>query len=247
MDKTPEDSTKISADIPAALQWVKDAPLFIDKANLDQIYDAVVRPAFNEGSRVIKISESLKKDLEKTFSGKTGISIPGWLSFIFSGEAGVSGEVKTGETKDRSNEQTVTLDPIKTPHRQLEQLTIYYLLQQPDRLLVGNRASPLDWQKQNLHERVPRALVFIDLPGGTKFIPMAAEYKDSKFVTFFNQLTAKSGERPPEMTIESQEQYWAWFDKNFDTAQAIELIEKAATQNGRIENHLVELGNRSIL
>jgi hypothetical protein len=29
--------------------------------------------------------------------------------------------------------------------------------------------------------------------------------------------------------------YWSWFNKNFDTAQSIDLAEKAATQNGRVE------------
>ena len=75
-----------AAEIPQALMWVKDAPLFIDSNNLAQLYDAVVRPAYKEDAPVtLKVSESQKKDLEKKFGGKAGLHVPGWLSVILSG------------------------------------------------------------------------------------------------------------------------------------------------------------------
>jgi hypothetical protein len=58
---------------------------------------------------------------------------------------------------------------------------------------------------------------------------------NGKFVTFFNQLTAKNGERTPAFDHSSQRAYWAWFKKNFDAGQAVEIIEKASTEYGKVE------------
>jgi hypothetical protein len=226
----------LSDDLPNALLWVKDAPLFIDKANLDRFYDAVVRPPFKEHApQTIKVSQSLKEELEKKFAGKVGLSIPSWLSFIFSGNAEISGEAKKGTSQSAASETTITLEPIATPHRQLEQLTVFYLLQQPQQLLVGGREAPLEWQNKGLSNVVPRSLVFLDLSPGTKFIPMAAEFANGKFVTFYDKLSAASGERPPKYDHSRKEEYWRWFDKHFDAGQSTEEIEKASTANGRIE------------
>jgi hypothetical protein len=223
-------------DIPQAMVWVKDAPLFIDSVNLDRFYDAVVRPPFKENApQKIKISQSQKDDLEKKFGGKTGLHIPAWLSPILSGSAEVSGEVKSGSSKAQATETEVTLEPISTPHRQLEQLTAFYLLEQPGRLLVGTIDALLSWQAAGEAGQVPRALTFIDLPEGTKFIPMAAEFSNGKFVTFFDKLVAKNGERPPSYDRSKQEEYWAWFNKRFDAEQALSELEKASTEHGRIE------------
>jgi len=61
----------VDTAIPSALLWVKDAPLFIDKANLEQFYDSVVRPPFKEdAAQTIKISKSLKDELKSKFGGK---------------------------------------------------------------------------------------------------------------------------------------------------------------------------------
>ena len=107
-------------EIPQALMWVKDAPLFIDGANLAQLYDAAVRPAYKEDAPVkIKISETQKKDLEKKFGGKTGLHVPAWLSVILSGGAEVSGEVKTVNSSGKTSDSEITLCPITTPHLSL--------------------------------------------------------------------------------------------------------------------------------
>lgn len=225
-----------AGEIPQALMWVKDAPLFIDSNNLAQLYDAVVRPPYKEDAPVtLKVSESQKKDLEKKFGGKVGLHVPAWLSAILSGGVDVTGEVQSGSSSGEASETTYVLDPISTPHRQLEQLTIYYVLSQPNRLLAGGPDAPLDWQRNGTSTQVPRALAFVDLPVGTKMIPMAAEFKDGKFVTFFDQLHAKSGEKPPAYDHEKRHEYWAWFDRNYDAGTCVDAIEKASTLNGRIE------------
>lgn len=239
--------TKVG-ELPQALMWVKDAPLFIDAINLAQLYDAVVRPAYQENAPLkIKVSETQKKDLEKKFGGKTGLHIPAWLSPILSGSAEVSAGVTASNSSGTATESEITLCPISTPHRQLEQLTIYYVLMQPKRLIAGGLNAPLTWQNDGISTQVPRALAFIDLPIGTKLIPMAAEFKDGKFVTFFDKLLAKSGERPPVFDRENQHEYWAWFAKNFDAGQCVDQIEKASTTNGRIEwiDFRIPLNNRA--
>jgi hypothetical protein len=223
-------------EIPQAFMWVKDAPLFIDGVNLERFYDAVVRPPFKEGTPLkIKVSSTQKKELEAKFGGKAKIGLPAWLAPLFAAGAEVSGDVKKSNAQGESKEQEITLHPISTPHRQLEQLTIFYLLEQPARLLIGDINSPLSWQKDGYHRTVPRTIVFIDLPAGTKFIPMAAEFAEGKFVTFFDKLHAKSGERPPAFERSKDHEYWRWFSDNFDAGQCVDELEKASTENGRIE------------
>jgi hypothetical protein len=242
------DARSRKLDVPQALVWVKDAPLFIDRLNLDRFYDAVVRPPFKENApQKIKISQSQKEDLEKKFGGKTGLHIPAWLSPILSGSAELSAGVKSSSSSGNATETEITLEPISTPHRQLEQLIAFYLLEQPEQLLVGSVDSPLTWQSDGYCTRVPRALAFIDLPIDTKFVPMAAEFTSGKLVTFFDKLVAKNGERPPTFERSTQAEYWGWFSRNFDAAQALNELEKASTEHGRIEwiDYRVPLNDRS--
>jgi hypothetical protein len=236
MGGEPVAAAGIGTTVPPALRWVKDAPLFIDDVNLARFYDAIVRPAYREdAARTIRISKSVKEDLEKRFGGKAGLAVPSWLSFLVSGGAEVSGEVASTGSEANAEESTVTLEPISTPHRQLEQLTVFYLLQHPQRLLLGGLDSPLEWQSEGQSAQVPRALAFIDLPPGAKFFPMAAEFTKGEFVTFFDKLLAPSGERPPSGFSPYHPDYWAWFDKNFDPDGSMVQVERASTEYGRIE------------
>jgi hypothetical protein len=225
-----------TAEIPDALLWVKDAPLFIDRGNLDKFYDAVVRPAFKEHApQTLKISQSKREDLEKQLGAKAEIRVPSWLASIVSGGGELSGGMTAGTSKSDDLETTLTLEPISTPHRQLEQLTVFYFIQLRERLLVGGLEAPKRWQEQGLSRQVPRALALVDLPPGTKFIPMAAEFAKSEFVSFFDQLRADSGEDPPDFERVSRKEYWSWFADNFNAERSIAVVERASTSHGRIE------------
>jgi hypothetical protein len=226
----------IQGRVPPALLWVKDAPLFIDDQGLARFYDAVVRPAFKENTPLkLKISESDKNDLEAKLGIKGKFGLSSWLSSILGAELEVSGEGANKKSKTKSTDKEITLEPISTPQRQLDQLLAFYVFNQPSRLLIGDLASPLEWNKRGASTAVPRALALIDLPPKAKIIPMAAEFENGKVVKLFEQLLGPNGEHPPPFIHETKDQYWEWFAKNFDTVRAVEEIEKASGENGKIE------------
>jgi hypothetical protein len=82
---------------------------------------------------------------------------------------------------------------------------------------------------------VPRALACLDLPKGTKFVPMAAEFENGKVVTLFDKLRDASGGAPPTFEREKKQEYWRWFTTNFDARQCVNVIEEASNGNGKIE------------
>jgi hypothetical protein len=227
---------EVDGRVPPALLWVKDAPLFIDDQGLARFYDAVVRPAFKDDTPFkLKISESDKHDLEAKLGIKGKFGLSSWLSSILGAELEVSGEGADKKSKTKSTDQEITLEPISTPQRQLDQLLAFYVFNQPGRLLIGDRASPIEWKKKGASTAVPRALALIDLPPKTKMIPMAAEFENGKVVKLFEYLLSPSGEHPPPFVDEKKDEYWEWFAKNFNAGQAVEVIEKASGDNGKIE------------
>lgn len=221
--------------IPPALLWVRDAPLFIDEDNLLRFYDAVVRPAFKENTPLkLKLSEEKKKDLEAKFGIKAKTTT--WLSGLIGVDVDVSGEGKRGWMSSNKSENEVTLEPISTPQRQLVQLIAFYLLNQPERLLIGGIDAPLNWHQSGASAAVPRALVFIDLPPHTKIIPMAAEFQKGEVVAIYASLRGPNGETPPgPFDRKDKEKYWGWFANNFNAGRSVEAIEKATSGNSKIE------------
>jgi hypothetical protein len=131
-----------------------------------------VRSAFKDDTPFkLKISESDKRDLEAKLGIKGKFDLSSWLSSILGAELEVSGEGADKKSKTRSTDQEITLEPISTPQRQLDQLLAFYVFNQPGRLLIGDRASPLEWNKKGESTTVPRALALIDLPPKNKNDP----------------------------------------------------------------------------
>jgi hypothetical protein len=58
-----------SPELPDALLWLKDAPLFIDADQVARFYDAVVRPSSKEGARTVMVSEQKVRQI----TGKLGL------------------------------------------------------------------------------------------------------------------------------------------------------------------------------
>lgn len=217
-------------DLPVELLWIKDAPLFIDETTLGRLYDAVVRPVYKEDAPVIiRVTDAQAQKLQGKIGVNAKAGLAPWLATLlsFGAEASVEGGGESAQSA--SKETTITLHPISTPQRQLEQLAIWYLFNQRSRLLTGDRTAPLSWQNDRLWEISPRALVFVDLPSETKIIPMAAEFADGSVTTFYDKLRASSGEFPPKYEETERKTYWKWFGDNFDRKVSIELIEAAST------------------
>jgi hypothetical protein len=112
-------------ELPDALLWLKDAPLYIDAGQVYRFYDAVVRPSKEEGATTLTFSEQEAKQISGKLGLKGGITISE-LATLLSGflkpavEVSGEGQVSRGKTDQES--ESVVLHPIKTPQRQLEQL-----------------------------------------------------------------------------------------------------------------------------
>jgi hypothetical protein len=229
----PDMDRSDAADIPRELLWINDAPIFIDALNVAQFYDAAVRPPFDEASPIkLKITDTTKKDLEAKFGLKASVGLANWLAAIASSSAEVNAEGKGARSTTSGSESEILLAPISTPHRQLVQLAIFYLLESRQQLLFGDPADVLGWQDSGATLSVPRPLAFIDLPKKTKFIPMAVEFANGKVVTLFDWLLADNGERPPPYDPDKKADYWKWFSTNFNQERALGVLESAASENG---------------
>jgi hypothetical protein len=236
---------------PADLFWLADAPLFIDSGQVELFYDAVVRPETKEGPTTLQVTEKTARNLSGKIKGGGEVSpsaamellmrVFPFLKFKLQGEAERAVSTTTGTDQSR----TIQLFPISNPSRQLVQLAIHYLLNLAERLFWVDDLSQPEWRDPQEILRSPRALAFLDLPPGTKFIPTAAEFANGKIVPLFVSLTKKCGERPPPYpepedyrdTNElhnKRKAYWAWFNETFNGSQAMRVVEDAASTNGRI-------------
>jgi len=227
------------------LQWLADAPLFIDADQVDRFHDAVVRPEYDIGSTTLEIN----KEKATKIAGKLGLeasaepnailtALTTWLPFI-KAEVKASAEGGLEHQRGRKEGEKRELRPIKTPQRQLEQLVLHYLLNHPDRLLYPDPVWGEEWRKPSVAIEVPRAVALLDLPPGTKFIPTAAEFADGTVELLFDKLKAQDGSPSPfypdpypvtdsEKLRVDRAKYWSWFDQNFNASKAMRVIEEAA-------------------
>jgi hypothetical protein len=256
-DNTPSDGLKLWP----SLLWLADAPLFIDEKLVDRFYDAIVQPQGEQMSTTLEVSEEKTNKLSATLELGVKVSpsslltslshfLP-FLSVEAHGDATGSAEHGSAKTQSRS----IELHTIKTPQRQLVNLALHYLINQPERMYLKGDPADTSWREPQFIAAVPRAIVFLDLPGQdaqadsvamsvtTKLIPMAAEFSNGNVIRLFDQMRSQNGrESPPPhpsshdpATQQSaRQQYWQWFDTNFNATQAMEIIEDAASSNGRI-------------
>ena len=94
------------------------------------------------------------------------------------------------------------------------------------------------WHAPSFISEVPRALLFLDLPPGTKFIPAAAEVAGDNVYPLFVALGEKfaelSGTKAPKYPggapefTEDRREYWNWYSEHFDETEAMKAVEEAA-------------------
>jgi hypothetical protein len=253
---------KPSAEVPQELVWLADAPLFIDRSQVERFYDAVVRPDGNVGSTTLTVNEGAAN----TMSGKAGVEASVSPSDLLDKILTVFPFIKVGlkgnlegsieQTNSQENERTVELFPITNPERQLVQLTLHYLVNHTDRLFLVDNPTDERWRDPRTITEIPREIVFLNLPGQaeaaasnlpeTKLIPLAAEFENGKIELLYNQLKYSDGRaittppRYPESASSFEElrahrrEYWRWFDEHFSATQAMLVVEEAAKEHGRI-------------
>jgi hypothetical protein len=247
--------------LPDSLLWLEDSPLFIDAAQLDRFYDAVARPQSKEGVTTLDVSEETIETIKKKLDLEAGITTEGFAALLLPIFSFIKPSVKVsagGESTSEDSQRksvSIELHPISTPQRQLEQLTLHYLFKHPDRLwFVAHPGEQTDWREPDAISKVPRSLVFLDLPGQeeakrrktseTKIIPTAAEFANGKIVPLYQSLLGERDERPPRYPEKAadvaelrskRKEYWSWFDKNYSSVKAMIVVEEAASANGKIQ------------
>jgi hypothetical protein len=229
--------------------WLNDAPMFIDEDQIRALYNAILRPEFGRGT--VTLSEGITQDTTVGGELTLGSAIP-WAK----ANASASLERKTGRLRG----QQVTLLPIDNAHRQLYHLVLYYADAYRDRMRMvsagidpeskamtytSSPATPA-WNEPRFISPSPRALVFMDLPPETRFLPTALELSEGKIRKLYEKLAKQfaegAGEPAPDYpgsgsdtaTEEAREKYWTWFRDHFDDRAALKTIEEES-EGGRIQ------------
>lgn len=224
---------------PVWLSWLADAPMFIDNRQVAAFYDAVLRPAF----RTVQweLSAERGEQMEKSFGVNGKAQVTTWFPWL---KVEGGGETKRAKTVGAAESSGVVLQPVETAPRQLVELALHYLLNNPDRLWIQQGE---DWQLPTVAKilEAPRMLAVIDCPPRTKFMPMAAELNDGRVVTFFGPLVDKfkadGGTLPvryPEDTEtqegrEQRDTYWSWFSDHWSAIKAVQVVENTIGDGGR--------------
>ena len=143
----------------------------------------------------------------------------------------------------RQDSQSITLQPIDSAARQLVQLSLHYLVNQPERICVVSQDTQLPGTEAIAAS--PRMIAFMDVPPGTRFLPQAAELNDGRVVTFFSPLAEKlqrhGGTLPvayPDNTTTDtgraqRDAYWNWFADHWNADKAVTVMEEVIGIGGR--------------
>lgn len=237
------------------LAWIADAPMFIDEFQIEQFFDAIVRPEFEHVGidRLEATSDSEK--IEAIISLDAEAKLPPWLTdlqFVPQLDLTASGGGGYEKVSGNSNETVSHLKPIWNAERQLEELTRQYLLNYPDRIytLDGNYVDETfeEWTVTAVQSsRFPRPLAYLDIPAGTKLIPTAAESMDGGVSLLYeefgkiltNENGGPQGSYPKDdgaMNFDNKKkEYWKSFMDYFSATKAMVVVEEAAKNNGRFE------------
>jgi hypothetical protein len=220
------------------LSWLADSPIFIDSQQIGAFYDAVVGPAFRTVE--LQISAGRTGQLEKSAGVRLGAGLTAlfpWLKLSADVDAGL---VATSSQQEGSN---IILRPVESASRQLVELSLHYLVNQPGRIFVVGQESMLPGS--DAIAASPRMMAFVDAGPGTKFLPQAAELNDGRVVTFFDplveQLKRDGGTLPvgyPDNTSTAEgklqrDAYWNWFADHWNPDKAVKVIEDVIGDGGR--------------
>jgi len=256
--ETERSDSKLAADKLHQLRWLEDAPLFSDPVQIARFHDAIVRPEWVEGAVTIGVSKGRQEELKGELGLEAGGSFepPAYLSWLIKPKVEAKGSAKgsVGTVSKKDDTETAVRLPIHTPERQLQDIVSTYLAKYPKRFFFTHDVRQQEWQENIWITETPRPLVFLSLPGAveaeeknlvkTKFVPAAAEFEDGQVIQLYSSLAFEK-ELPPDYPrkakpseekklIEDRKKYWQWFDQKFDPRAAMEVVEKAAREHGRI-------------
>lgn len=226
--------------LPEELLWLLDAPLFIDAMQVEAFYDAVLRPDY-AGDTVV-LSDSVSTDA--SFEG--GLTVGAGIPWFGKGEL----EARTSLGRCREHERAGTVRVVSNAYRHLLALAMHYAGSKPGRLVLAHphaaggsiktaARTAVDLTDPAFVTQTPRALVFLDLLPGTKFMPTAIELEDGRVRTLFGELAAAQQEAeqeaPPEYPKpgappEKRDKYWQWYATYFKDREALRVVEAAVAE-----------------
>ena len=227
-----------TSDSMPDLSWLADSPVFIDSQQINAFYDAVVGPAFRTVE--VQISAGRTGQLEKSAGVRLGAGLPALFPWLKLNADVDAGRVITSGRQEGSN---IILQPVESAARQLVELSLHYLVNQPGRICVVGQESPLP--SSDVIAASPRMIAFVDAGPGTRFLPQAAELNDGRVVTYFGPLveTLKrdGGTLPvgyPDSTFTDagklqRDAYWNWFSDHWNADKAVRVIEDVIGDGGR--------------
>jgi hypothetical protein len=240
---------------PSWLPWLADSPMFIDGQQVGAFYDAVLRPTFRTVQ--LQISKTRLDQLEKSFGARLGAKLPAWFPWL---KLDTDVEATRAKTASQQDAESITLEPVESPSRQLVELCLHYLVNQPDRVWFHEGT---DWRLPTQKEilTTPRMIALVDTPPGTQFIPLAAELNDGHVVTFFDPLIEKLQRRGGMLPVQypddastnegkrQRDYYWAWFSSQWNANKVVQAIEDVIGVGGRPRwfDYRVPLGNSEVL
>jgi hypothetical protein len=202
--------------------WLADSPMFIDGQQIGAFYDAVVGPAFRTVE--LQITAGRTEQAQKTGGGSATAGLSSLFPWL-KAEA----QVQVGRTTMREEQdgQSIVLRPVESAARQLAQLSLHYLVNQPSRICVADQQTPLP--DTAAIGASPRMIAFVDVPRGARFLPPAAELNDGRVVTFFSPLIESSNETGRQ----ERDAYWDWFAEHWNADEAVKVVEDVIGDGGR--------------
>lgn len=230
------------------LNWLLDAPLFVDELLVDRLYDAVVRPQFEVQSREVgHIREEARKAL---FGGEASADYQFGLSFL-TGKLKASGKVKGERERSRKNSNSLSVveSPVTTPGRRLEEIAAVYISECPERVILldsNGVSTKFDGTELPLRElekaadNPPRTLIFIEVAPSTPIMPVACElesgrmkllFQDYTSIAFKDQNDAPTYPSDQESTPETRAKYWKALAEVFCSRKAMEIVEASGAVN----------------
>lgn len=227
-----------TSDSVPDLSWLADSPVFIDSQQINAFYDAVVGPAFRTVE--VQISAGQTGQLEKSAGVRLGAGLPALFPWLKLNADVDAGRVTRSGRQEGSN---IILQPVESAARQLVELCLHYLVNQPGRICVVGQESPLP--SSDVIAASPRMIAFVDAGPGTRFLPQAAELNDGRVVTFFRPLVEtlkrNGGTLPvgyPDSTFTDEgrlqrDAYWNWFSEHWNADKAVRVIEDVIGDGGR--------------
>lgn len=229
------------------LKWLLDAPLFVDDALVERLFDAVVRPEYELQSRVVgELTEAAHKRLTGV---SAGAEAKFHLPFLGGAKATADANLERESATKAGRTSQIEEHRVHTTGRRLEEIAIVYLDSHPDRIVFmdsGGKATTFEGKElsfEALEKGVsdsPRLLVFLELAPDSKILPMACELQTGEsnllYQKFIERLwhDGEAGPRLPAPDLKGDEQrtawraYWGALADGFKSTVAMEVVEQAA-------------------